>query len=687
MSNPLKFKVAPHIVKDLGLNLYTTLSRVLVEYIANAYDADSPHVAITLNLEEISSARLIVKEQFTKEQATGDNAIIPLELRVLPADLQIIIEDEGAGMSRDDLDNKFLVAGRNRREDDKDAKTPKGRPVMGRKGLGKLAGFGVAKRIEVITRKAEEDFSTKIVLDYDTLISVKTTNEIEITDQKLTDGEHLPRSGTKIILSQLLYDPTKNKEDTIKKAIQENFQQITPEDFYIMFNTDDLVPLVPGFAYAWPSPEVDVNSLVKTSYVYGGKTYEYDYRIRFRKENDALPAQQRGVRVYAHNRLAAPSSLLEADTNMHGFRLTDYLDGIVNADFIDEQETDYIATDRQGLRWDSPLLAHMNVTLSEEIKKACAEYQKIRDKNAEKEVKEDKFTDGEIKKLELSKRDERLAIKIAGELRKAYTKGLSDPEYKEKLPIVLSGLGQGSLLSKITALSEQANPKFNEVAKEIVKLAADEYDQFVVYAKIRVKAIVAFKKLVKSTDFKLPENENIVQKMFEKSPWLLNPEFSQYLTANEQIGTAFHNLAKALKIGKFADPVAIKNDERPDLVFLLSNSCYRVIIVELKSTNLPLDSDHLDQLMSYMRVARSWLKENLKITPQVEGILIGTFAKEDSVAEKVLALRERIERDGPRADWHVLSFDYVLEQTQNAHDELIRIYSKFALEEDGSPSQ
>ncbi len=40
----LTFKVAPHIVEDLGLNLYTTLARVLVEFVANAYDADSPHV-------------------------------------------------------------------------------------------------------------------------------------------------------------------------------------------------------------------------------------------------------------------------------------------------------------------------------------------------------------------------------------------------------------------------------------------------------------------------------------------------------------------------------------------------------------------------------------------------------------------------------------------------------------------
>jgi hypothetical protein len=50
-SLPLKFKVAPHLVQDLGLNLYTSLARVLVEFVANAYDADSPDVNVTMDFD------------------------------------------------------------------------------------------------------------------------------------------------------------------------------------------------------------------------------------------------------------------------------------------------------------------------------------------------------------------------------------------------------------------------------------------------------------------------------------------------------------------------------------------------------------------------------------------------------------------------------------------------------------
>jgi hypothetical protein len=49
----LKFKVAPHIVEDLGLNLYTTLPRVLVEFVANAYDAVSPFARIQYDVAQI----------------------------------------------------------------------------------------------------------------------------------------------------------------------------------------------------------------------------------------------------------------------------------------------------------------------------------------------------------------------------------------------------------------------------------------------------------------------------------------------------------------------------------------------------------------------------------------------------------------------------------------------------------
>ncbi|GAF81169.1 unnamed protein product, partial [marine sediment metagenome] len=136
---PLKFKVAPHIVEDLGLNLYTDLARVLVEFVANAYDADSPWAKISVNKTAIDKARRVLKKEYEAdvERANGtDPSVEPLETRPLSDDYKIVIEDQGHGMSRDDFGKKFLVTGRRRRKEEPGAKgrSPNGRPLMGRKG-------------------------------------------------------------------------------------------------------------------------------------------------------------------------------------------------------------------------------------------------------------------------------------------------------------------------------------------------------------------------------------------------------------------------------------------------------------------------------------------------------------------------------------------------------------------------
>ena len=215
----LKFKVAPHIVEDLGLNLYTNLPRVLVEFVANAYDADSPDVRITMDKEAIDKARRVMRQKYELEKAEKDGTgehVDPLASRALPEDLKIIVEDSGCGMSRKDLNEKFLVAGRRRLQEEPDAhgRSQNGRPLMGRKGLGKLAGFGVAKRIEVATRKKGESHGTRICLDYDNLVKQRSGHEIDIGDDPLPDGGGFEVSGTRITLSLLLYDPLRSRTCT-----------------------------------------------------------------------------------------------------------------------------------------------------------------------------------------------------------------------------------------------------------------------------------------------------------------------------------------------------------------------------------------------------------------------------------------------------------------------------------------
>lgn len=678
--DPLKFVVAPHIVEDLGLNLYTSLPRVLVEFIANAYDADSPSARVTMEKLAIDKARKVLKNQYELEKAEKEGTserVESLESRTLPRHLTITVEDRGCGMSRDDLKSKFLVAGRRRRKEEPEAKgrTVGNRPLMGRKGLGKLAGFGVAKLVEVISRKKGEAHATRITLDYDRLIGFRGAHEIPVEEERLDDGAGLEPGGTRITLSRLLYDQTKSKVETIAGEIADHFQLIDPSEFAITLNGEPVAPAVRSHAYAWPSPERPAGDLVEKSLPRdGGGTISFKYRLRFTGDREALPGAMRGVRVYANKRLAATPSLLDADTNMHGFRMTDYLDGVVHADFIAEEEADYVATDRQSLRWSSPLLSGMHAFLSEQIKEACKNYQAVRDQKAPSIVRSDDFTKTQIEGFGFSKKDERTAYRIATILMGGYKRGVEDPGYKEQFPIFLRGIGHGRILTEISKLADQRAPDLERVAAELTKLTATELEEFASFARARLRGLHALRKIVQATDFRKRQNEKQVQKMFEGSPWLVDPTYTQFLSADKQFGTLLDLLAKHLKIGDYAVAGADTSDRRPDLIFLVGNvALARIVIVELKSTNLELNADHLTQLEDYIATTRAWLKAK-KDGVKVVGQLIGTMPSRDSQSPGIPALWLRIEGRGPDAPWTVRDYLEVMNDTEAAHAELLGIY-------------
>ena len=113
-----------NVLNHLGLNLYSNVPAVLAELIANAWDADASRVDVSV-----------------KEQGEGK---------------RIIIQDNGCGMNDKDLQEKYLTVGYQRRSPGSGDHTPdKGRPVMGRKGIGKLSVLSIARKVYVYTKKED----------------------------------------------------------------------------------------------------------------------------------------------------------------------------------------------------------------------------------------------------------------------------------------------------------------------------------------------------------------------------------------------------------------------------------------------------------------------------------------------------------------------------------------------------
>lgn len=101
-----KLKIDLNVLNHLGLNLYSNVPAVLSELIANAWDADSENVSISV------------------EHGSNNGETI------------ITISDDGCGMTKVDLNDKFLNVGYQRRKEEKFSLTQKhNRQVMRRKGI------------------------------------------------------------------------------------------------------------------------------------------------------------------------------------------------------------------------------------------------------------------------------------------------------------------------------------------------------------------------------------------------------------------------------------------------------------------------------------------------------------------------------------------------------------------------
>ncbi len=694
---PLRFHVAPHIVQDLGLNLYTTLSRVLVEFVANAHDADSPSVDISLDAEQIQRAREIVKRQWELELAErkadgrGTEGMIPLEERTLPSDVQIIVSDLGHGMSRTDLQDKFLFIGRRRRQQENSSRSPKGRILMGRKGLGKLAGFGVAHHVVIVSRKQKESHATEITLNYDKLVDTSRAQDVKVPAKTLHDGGGIEPNGTRVVLSELVYESLKQKEGTISNSVGDHFSIISPKEFMIRLNGAAVETSPREFVFAYPTSGKlkHTDTVDHTLTASDGSQVTFKYRIRFTGAGKQLDAKERGIRVYAHNRLAAVSHLLDLKTGIHGVQNIHYLDGIVVADFIDDSPTDYIATDRQTLRWETALLTRLRAFLTAEMQAAIETYQKTKDVRLKGVVQSDPLTVEVIEKARLPAHRKRTAYKIAVTLASSLGDETADPFYKRAFPILVRGLGHGDILTSLSMLAAEDLPDFRKLIHEITRLTAQEFDEFATVVAGRLEAIEALKRLYEGVNFKAGKNEKELHNLLKKNAWLIDPTFTQFLTSDQTENEMNKRLSKFLQIGdavpstydpKKSDEVKpLGKNRRPDLVFLLSNTgLRRLVIVELKAPNTPLHSGHLDQLEKYLLRAEKWLEDQggYKAEISVEGYLIGSKAEPSQRGEEIDLLRARIKKNSDNSHWKAFDIGEILDRTKIAHQHLLDVYNK-----------
>lgn len=333
MTNTYKMTVDLNVLDHLGINLYSNIAAVLTEAVANAWDADAEKV----------------------------------DIRIDPDGKWIEIADDGVGMSIADMNEKYLRVGYRRREEASGCVTPKGRPVMGRKGLGKLSLFSIADTIEVHSAKDGGAHGLRMTVSgiHDSVRDQKPF----YSPEPLAAGDVTVTKGTKIILKDVKRQRLGPGAVALRKRLARRFSVVgdvhgfkVEIDGQPITATDrgDLAMVQFLWTFGTEEPDLTASSQLKEKESLSDRFDAWDatWGVKgwigtARKPKDLESAEagnMNGIVVFARGRLFHENIL----DKLNDARIyTKYLTGQIEADFLDVDDKPDIATsDRQRVQED-----------------------------------------------------------------------------------------------------------------------------------------------------------------------------------------------------------------------------------------------------------------------------------------------------------------------------------------------
>ncbi|RJQ42875.1 MAG: DNA mismatch repair protein [Gaiellales bacterium] len=363
-NDTFSFEISLSVLNHLGRNLYRSFVTVLGEAISNSWDADAENVWIYIN----------------KEKNT------------------LVIKDDGIGMTKEDFQNKFLKIGYSKRKSGV-LSSKKGRPFIGRKGIGKLAMLSCAKEITVIS-KSKGNLYVGGVIDNSGLDEAITN---DLTPDKYALGEwdeglfkeytNNHNSGT-IIYFKDFHEGIKNSLDYLKKMLALYFRFSLLDDSFNIYLEDEKITLD------------HLNDLAeKTEFLWNINDHKDPYiqeHLKNLKEQKALSAdgdfkgfiasvgKPRDLKVIAVDErvsvdLFVNGRLREKDILKHipSARLVEnYLYGQIHYDTFDG-EVDRFTSSREGIVADDPKFQEFLENLKKIMSVVIDDWDKWRRKNRE----------------------------------------------------------------------------------------------------------------------------------------------------------------------------------------------------------------------------------------------------------------------------------------------------------------
>ena len=596
---PYTMTISRNTIDKLGVKLYDKVADVLAEIVSNSYDADAERVRVSVPAGTSLATR--------RGGVVSDRG------------LKITVEDDGHGMTPGEANAFYLKIGADRRADARRggsaAVSPKhGRPVMGRKGIGKLASFGICKRIEVWSAGGDGANGgyavSHFTMCYDDIIEDTDAEYYpEAGDQ---DGRTSQKPGTRITLSDFLPKRVPDM-DTLTRQLARKFSLGLPNFRISIADTETgksaklsetEIDLAPGTKIE-KKEDIDPGGLGLP--VHGWVAYS---KHPYRNEEMA------GVRIYARGKLAAVTRDFGRKAGFTGeHSIRSYLVGEIHADWLDNKE-DLIASDRQDILWSSEeceKLKEWGQALVGELGKHAdtsvreTTYRMFAEKSGFEEAARNRFADARIYAD---------AIKLGKALGGIADRGmLVSNGYADNLrDLVLAVAPSKMIVDKLAEIADEEDPAALGVISSLfgdAKIA--EMASMGQTAAVRVRSLEKLERAIRETP---DPNEAEMQGILEEAPWLIDPQWT-ILQANRRLDSfrrAFESWYKKTHDGKAITTTAAGSaGKRPDFIFVSASEA--VEIVEIKKPGHKMTADEFKRALTYVDSVDRFIKENKAVAP------------------------------------------------------------------------
>lgn len=605
----LVLKFDPNTIQHLGLSLYSQLPSVLSELISNSWDADAENIKIEF-------------------QDTGE-------------DKSIIYQDDGVGMSFDELNEKYLLIGRNRRKYESDT-TAKGRKAIGRKGLGKLSIFGICNEIQVITIK--NGLLNEFIMSFPAIRGSKNSAyypEI-INFEEPSDKP----SGTSLILRKIRRkSPFDIKE--IAQSLSKKFLIFDRMHTVLIHGDNEIVVTnelkFDGFniQFRWDFP-LDV---FEPNYAHAKDIAGSIVTL----ETPIKDTEMKGIYLTSRGKLVNRAEF-------YGLRDTDqfhsYVTGYLAVDFIDDQEEDVISTDRQSLNWEVDQTKELRNYLQFIIKKIAADWKRKRASLKQQNLKEDKNIDIQAWQAQLPSYEKILSQKIINPILENSNIDISDSS--RIIENVIDKFENKTFKEYASRIADLNKPEEIHILLDLMEeWKAVESRQYCDLALSRIEVINKFEEYIQSDTKEVPTLHNFLKQF----SWLLDPRILEF---KDEV-----TYSKLLK-ENFPDEELEVDDRRID--FLCSNALGGILyVIEIKRSKFKINMKALEQAWDYAAFLSDRYASSTGFSKVVSFVVGGEKSTDTSFTRKENTYRLT-------GEVFVKTYRELLEQSKQYHKEFIEIY-------------